>query len=242
MLTVVRTLGETRTLMPATSGVAPWLICGLLLVSNAPSLAQTGAGVGSIQGQVDLPRDVAPVARRPDVRGLGMPPARPEATRRRAVVYLEVALREAFGTTGDDGVVIDQRGETFVPHVVAVTAGTEVAFPNSDETYHNVFSLSPERPFDLGRYPSGRSRSVQFERPGIVRVFCDIHSHMSAFVLVFAHRFFAVTDDQGRYRIVGVPPGTYTVVRWHESFEPQSRSVVVPAGGGNVELHFTSQR
>ena len=132
---------------------------------------------------------------------------------------------------------IDQRRETFVPHVLAVTAGTDVAFPNSDETYHNVFSLSPVRSFDLGRYASGRSRSVRFDRPGIVRVFCDIHSHMSAFVLVFSHRFFAVTDDAGRHRIDGVPAGAYTVVRWHELFESQSQSVEVPAGG-EVELNF----
>ena len=185
-------------------------VAWVALWAVTPSWAQTGVGV--IQGRVDLPTDVAPVARRPDVRGLGMPPPRPEATRRRAVVYLEVAPREAFETDDEEAVAVDQRRETFVPHVVAVTAGTEVDFPNSDETYHNVFSLSPVRPFDLGRYAAGRSRSVRFDTPGIVRVFCDIHSHMSAFVLVFAHRFYAVTDEQGHYRIEGVPPGTYTVV------------------------------
>ncbi len=198
--------------------------------------AQTGVGV--IKGQVDLLRDVAPVARRPDVRAFGMPPPRPEATRRRSVVYLEAAPGEAFENSNARQVLIDQRSETFVPHVVAVTAGTEVDFLNSDETYHNVFSLSRVRSFDLGRYASGRSRSVRFDRPGIIRVFCDIHSHMSAFVLVFTHRFFAVTDDEGRYRIEGVPPGTYTVVRWHELFEPEARSVEVPAGGGEVEVSF----
>jgi hypothetical protein len=75
-----------------------------------------------------------------------------------------------------------------------------------------VFSLSPTKPFDLGRYAVGRSKAVKFDRPGIVRVFCDIHSHMSAFILVFAHRHFAVTDDEGRYRLDNVPPGTYTVI------------------------------
>ena len=84
---------------------------------------------------------------------------------------------------------MDQRNETFVPHVLAITTGTTVDFPNSDRIYHNVFSLSKTAPFDLGRYAVGRSKSVRFDRPGIVRVFCDIHSHMSAFILVFSHPF-----------------------------------------------------
>ena len=74
----------------------------------------------------------------------------------------------------------------------------------------DVFSLRAPR-FDLGRYAAGRSKSVRFDRPGIVRVFCDIHSHMSAFVLVFSHPFYATTTDEGRYRIDGIPPGDYTV-------------------------------
>ena len=93
---------------------------------------------------------------------------------------------------------MDQRNETFVPHVLAIVAGTTVDFPNSDQTYHNVFSLSKTRSFDLGRYAVGRSKSVRFDRPGIVRVFCDIHSHMSAFILVFSHRYLSVVDDEGR--------------------------------------------
>ena len=84
---------------------------------------------------------------------------------------------------------MDQRNETFVPHVLAITVGTTVDFPNSDNTYHNVFSLRGPRQFDLGRYAAGRSKSVRFDRPGIVRVFCEIHSHMNAFILVFNHRY-----------------------------------------------------
>ena len=139
------------------------------------------------------------------------------------------------------GAIVDQRDETFLPHIVAVTAGTDVDFPNSDETYHNVFSLSPVRSFDLRRYAAGRSRSVRFDQPGIVRVFCDIHSHMSAFILVFGHRFFAVTDEEGHYRIEGVPPGTYNVVVWHELFESASQPIEIPENGNDVELNFSLQ-
>ena len=136
---------------------------------------------------------------------------------------------------------MDQRNESFVPHLLAIVAGTTVDFPNNDETYHNVFSLSRAKSFDLGRYAAGKSRPVRFDRPGIVRVFCDIHSHMSAFILVFAHRYFAETDDDGRYRLDNVPPGTYTVAVWNETVhgDPPKRAVTVPDGGGDVDADFT---
>jgi plastocyanin len=158
-----------------------------------------------------------------------------------AVVYLETAPRGAFEERPGPTVVLDQRNETFVPHVLAITTGTTVRFLNSDKTYHNIFSLSRPKRFDLGRYPTGASKSVRFDRPGIVRVFCEIHSHMSAFILVFAHRYFAVTDNDGRYRLDNVPPGTYTVKVWNEQVkgDPPRRTVTMPEGGGDVDADFT---
>jgi hypothetical protein len=132
-----------------------------------------------------------------------------------------------------------QEHETFVPHVLAIQAGSVVDFPNGDPFFHNVFSLSKASRFDLGRYPKGRSKSVRFDEPGVVRVFCDIHSHMSAFILVFAHRFFAVTDEDGRYRIDGVPPGTWTVTAWYEGAVRTKRQVTIPDGGGTVNADFS---
>ena len=111
---------------------------------------------------------------------------------------------------------MDQRGEQFVPRVLAITVGTTVEFPNNDVTFHNVFSLSRVKHFDLGRYKPGKSGTVLFDRPGIVPVFCDIHSHMSAYILVFSHPFFSLTDDAGDYVISGVPAGAYTVLVWSE--------------------------
>jgi plastocyanin len=164
-----------------------------------------------------------------------MPEHRGAPDRRTAVVYLESAPRGAFEVPPPGRAVLDQRDETFVPHVLAVPVGTTVEFPNSDRVFHNVFSLSKARRFDLGRYPRGASRSVRFDRPGMVRVFCEIHSHMSAFVLVFAHRFFDTTDDEGLYRIEGVPPGTYTLAVWHEGEVRSTHPVRVPAGGAVVQ-------
>ena len=216
-------------------GVVPAVGLLLMVTLRPTTTAQTSA----IRGHVILPREIAAAPRRPDVSGLGMPSPRSATARRQSVVYLEVGPREAFeGATGSRA-TIDQRGETFVPHIVAVKAGTEVDFPNNDETYHNVFSLSPVGAFDLGRYAAGRSQSVRFDRPGIVRVFCDIHSHMSAFVLVFGHRFYAVTDVDGSYRIDGVPPGGYTVTAWHERFGTVSQSVQIPEDGGDTDLELS---
>jgi plastocyanin len=171
-----------------------------------------------------------------------MPSAHGRTDRRRSVVYLDPAPRAAFDTREEPRARLDQRNETFVPHVLAIVAGTTVDFPNNDRTYHNVFSLSKPKPFDLGRYAAGKSKSVRFDTPGIIRVFCDIHSHMSAFILVFAHRYFAVTDDEGRYRIESVPPGTYTVFAWNESLPLESRRVTVPESGGDVESNFSLGR
>ena len=209
----------------------------LVAASLSPARA-VAAGAGTIRGRVDSLREQRPADRRPAIAELGMPDAHEASDQRVAVVYLETAPRGAFEERPGPTVVLDQRNETFVPHVLAITTGTTVRFLNSDKTYHNVFSLSKPKQFDLGRYPTGRSKSVRFDRPGIVRVFCEIHSHMSAFILVFAHQHFAVTNARGEYRLDGLPPGTYTVAVWHPVLGAKSRTVRVPDEGGELALDF----
>jgi plastocyanin len=196
------------------------------------------AAAGAIRGRVDVPVSPPMTSRRPDVSGLAMPASHDVIDRRRSVVYLDPAPRAAFDAREEPHARMDQRNETFVPHVLAIVAGSWVDFPNDDQTYHNVFSLSKARPFNLGRYAVGSSKSVRFDRAGIVRVFCDIHSHMSAFILVFAHRHFCVTDDEGRYHLENVPSGTYNVAVWNEAHTGQNRRVTIPEGGGDVEADF----
>jgi len=191
--------------------------------------------MGSIRGRVELRVSPAQYDGRPLVAELGMPAAREAFDRRRSVVYLETAPQPALDAPTPRRAVLDQRNETFVPYVLAVTVGSVVEFPNSDRTYHNVFSLSKAKRFDLGRYPRGQSRSVRFDQPGIVRVFCEIHSHMSAWILVFAHPYFGVTDGEARYRIDGVPPGTYTLALWNDGAVRVRREVRVGADGESVE-------
>ena len=207
------------------------------VIAGADVSAQSTPGGGSIRGRVEVRRQSAPAGTRPSIADLGAPRVPDPPDRRRSVVYLEEAPRAAFEEPVRTRGTMDQRNEAFVPYVLPILAGTTVDFPNSDRTYHNVFSFSKTKRFDLGRYARGGSKSVRFDRPGVVRVFCDIHSHMSAFILVFAHRYFALTDAEGRYRIEDLPPGQYTVVAWNDGQPRQTRSVKVPEGGA-VELDF----
>jgi len=209
-------------------------LCGMLLWPGGGAAARPAA----LRGHVEPRRGAAPNERRPTVSDLGAPPVRVVQNRERSVVYLDSAPRGAFEQTTPGHAVMDQRDETFVPHVLAITTGTTVDFRNNDRIFHNVFSLSRVKPFDLGRYAAGRSKPVRFDAPGIVRVFCEIHSHMNAFILVFSHPFFAVTDDDGNYRIDNVPPGTYGVIAWNEGTASDPRPVTV-ADGAVTELDFS---
>jgi plastocyanin len=192
---------------------------------------------GAIRGRMEIRQLARATERRPDVAGPGAAGPRDLPDMRRGVVYLETAPRGAFEDRDTGRVVLDQRNETFVPHVLAITVGSVVEFPNSDRIYHNVFSLSKPQRFDLGRYATGTSKSVRFDRPGVVRVFCDIHSHMNAFILVFSHRFFDLTEADGRFSLSAVPPGNYTVVAWYEGEARDTRPVTVTAGA-MVDLDF----
>jgi plastocyanin len=125
---------------------------------------------------------------------------------------------------------IRQRGETFLPRVVAVPVGSFVDFPNDDAIYHNVFSLSRARTFNLGRYPKGESRAVRFDKAGTVKVFCDIHSHMTATVVVFNHPWFTAPEAEGTFELSGLPVGDLQITAWHERLGDTTLRVRAEAG------------
>jgi plastocyanin len=151
------------------------------------------------------------------------------------VVYLESAPEGAAPTNRPATPNrIEQVGLAFKPHVLAVVKGTSVEFPNRDMLFHNVFSLSRAASFDLGRYPKDDSKSVRFDAPGIVPVFCHIHSDMSAVVVVLDNPFFTRPDEAGRFELDGIPPGTYRVVAWHERAKPTGKTIRIEAGKPTV--------
>jgi plastocyanin len=221
-------------------GAAAVIVAVAALQCVAAPSRISAARTGVIRGRVDIRRVPPLIERRPSIADFGgplAPPNRDTSDRARAVVYLESAPRGAFERSEPGRTVMNQRNETFVPHVLAIMTGTTVDFPNNDKIYHNVFSLSKAARFDLGRYAAGHSNSVRFDQPGIVRVFCDIHSHMNAFILVFSHPFFAVTDPEGRYHIDNVPAGEYAVIAWNEGVSSEARPATVPDGGA-ADLDF----
>jgi plastocyanin len=128
---------------------------------------------------------------------------------------------------------MDQLGQRFVPRILAIVAGQTVEFHNSDNVFHNIFSYSPPKKFDLGRYPKGKSRSVTFVKAGAVQVYCDIHSDMRADIVVAPTRRFALIGPGGRFRIENVEAGVHTVKLWLPSGE-RTTTAEVPKHGSVV--------
>ena len=133
---------------------------------------------------------------------------------------------------------VAQRGATFAPHVLPVLVGTTVEWPNYDEILHNVFSMSETKPFDLDLYKAPVIKSVTFDQPGRVDVYCSIHPAMSCVVLVMENPYFASTDTKGRYKIPNVPAGTYRLKAWYERLPAEIKEITVPESG-EVEMDFT---
>jgi plastocyanin len=211
------------------------------LLAAALVLNVGGAGAaapsGPVTGRVTIPEGAAQKKTRLKLRyagqtGLG---EKKDPSSSPAVVYLE-GLPPSRAAAAR--VEMRQNGLEFRPRVLAVQTGTTVSFPNDDPVYHNVFSYSQAKRFDLGRYPQGETKEVLFEQRGRVDVFCEIHEHMRAFIVVVDNPCFAVAKEDGSFTLPEVPAGRYTLVAWHESFEPVRVPVDVPAGGTRVDLKF----
>lgn len=134
---------------------------------------------------------------------------------------------------------VSQKSATFSPHVLPVLVGTTVEWPNNDEIFHNVFSISEAKPFDLDLYKGNPpEKRITFDKPGRVDVFCSIHSAMHCIVLVLENPQFTATDEKGHYSITNVPPGTYKLKAWHERLPSQVKEVAV-TDNGEVKVDFT---
>ena len=194
----------------------------LLLLASLPLLAG-----GTIEGLVLYERPPE-AAGRLRIRCVGETGAKKQETEfvpSPALVFLE-DVRGSFPPPTAHATMA-QRGLTFLPHVLPIVVGATVDFPNEDDLQHNVFSYSPTRRFDLGRYCTGDSRPVTFDRVGLVRVCCEIHSHMKGFIIVLQNPYFAFAGTDGRYRIEDVPVGTYRVSVWHEDYKLRASTVEV---------------
>jgi len=218
------------------AGVA--LSMAVLCSSARPGLVARETATGSLTGRVHV---VSHPARRLATAGVypgrivGIQTDRETSELDNVIVFVNATTRV---DSVPQRVSIRQTNEEFVPHVVAVTAGSTVEFPNDDLIFHNVFSLSRVATFDLGRYPRNASKARTFTKPGVVKVFCHLHSHMSAIVRVFPHPYFAVPDRNGRFTIPDVPVGRVEITAWHERAGEVTRSASVEDGSA-AELTFS---
>jgi plastocyanin len=152
------------------------------------------------------------------------------------VVWLEPVSGAAVLPAASRHAEMLQKNKTFTPHVLAITVGTTVDFPNRDFIFHNAFSNYNGETFDIGLYPPRTTKSTVFSRAGVVRVFCNIHPTMSAVIVVLKSPYFGVSDHSGAFQIPNVPPGSYRQHVFHErateqTLEALSRVVEIPSDG-----------
>lgn len=213
------------------AALAPQLLTAKLLAAllfAAVAMPTSGAPAetiqgGEIRGVIHIKkrltkRPVAPVAVAYH-RGVAVqPPVADEdfhqAEIDRVAVYLESEQRLPSKTVT---ATLKQKDRRFVEDTLVIPVGSSVSFPNLDPIFHNVFSLSRAKSFDLGNYPENETRTVTFPKAGVVRVFCHLHPNMSSTIVVTPNRWAVKPESNGTYRLVDVPPGEHTLVVWHKS-------------------------
>lgn len=189
--------------------IAGWCLAGLALASGAPP-----AAAAELVGRVEVVS-----------KGRAVP-----GEAGRTVVWFEPD-RPGAAEPADGSLEMITRRKEFTPRILVAETGATVAFPNRDPILHNVFSVSDPRPFDLGLLGEGESRRVRFERPGVVRVFCNVHHDMVGYVLVLDTPFHASPDARGSFRLRDLPAGPGTLTVWHEQAEPWTARLTLPADG-----------
>ena len=207
-----------------------WLIC---FSAGLFGIGLLSLHAASVTGRVELRDSRDPAVRnRGDFSGV--------------VVSLKPVAAAATAPGAAKRVVMLQKNKAFLPHVLAVPMGALVDFPNADPIFHNAFSSYSGQIFDIGLYPPGSTRSVRFAREGVVRVFCNIHSEMSAVIVVVGSPYFATTKRDGTFELANVPPGDYDLNVFHERASESAlralvRRLTVAADGASLPMVTVSE-
>ncbi len=198
------------------------ILLGIQLIPGSP---QTGTVSGRVAVKPIPPRQV--VSRYPSPGGPVQKSVDPIPT----VVFIDGPVAGAPAWPKPLPAVINQKGLRFSPSLLVIPKGTSISFPNEDNEFHNVFSYSKAKRFDLGRYPKGESKSVVFDKPGIVKIYCEIHPWMRAAILVLETPCYSIVSGDGSFTIEGIPVGHYELVVWN-----------IDAGSKKVALDITAGR
>lgn len=197
---------------------------------------------GEITGRINITKSLTKrrVALTPYTqRGVALPllsqnPMAEKDELSRVVIYLEGPGVKPVAPTSAQ---LNQHNRSFEPEIVVVPVGSTVSFPNSDPIFHNVFSLSKPKSFDLGYYPEGQTRKLTFDKPGVIQVFCHLHSNMTAAIVVTPNEWSTRPRDDGTFSLESVPLGKYQLVVWHKSAGFFQRKVEVKPNAAAV-LNF----
>jgi plastocyanin len=154
--------------------------------------------------------------------------------RAHVAVYLE-GTQDHSGLAQEN--VMEQKNRRFVPDMLVIPAGSTVSFPNFDPIFHNVFSLSKAKSFDLGNYPLGKTREVTFSKPGVVAVYCHLHANMAASIVVTPSRWGTRASADGAFSLRDIPAGTYSVVAWHKAAGTFHKQITL-ADRDDLEVDF----
>jgi plastocyanin len=205
------------------------LVIAAVLSASALSFPAALA-TGRVEGRVSItiPVTAAPPSAAYGARRVERPAGRTGSELANVVVFIQNAPKPAELPVTRARIL--QENETFIPRVVAITRGSAVDFPNGDPFFHDVFSLSRSATFDLGSYPKGQTKSHVFRRAGLVKVYCHIHSHMSASIMVFDHPYFTMPRPDGTFALEAIPEGTYQISAWHERIGEHRQSIRIEAG------------
>ena len=211
-----------------------WLLLGAAFFHAAAIAAETGG----VKGRVPLGGAVVPIALDKytgKISGKVEAPPRPVAG-----VWLESP--DLHAPPAAKVAAVEQRGYQFSNGLLVVAVGARVAFPNLDPDYHNVFSLSKAKRFDLGRYKQDEKPApvLTFDKPGVVRLFCEIHEHMRGTVVVVDSPYFTRTGEDGSFTLTGVAPGTYTLKAWVDEKRTWQQPITI-TGNRTVEVNLPAK-